>query len=111
MNIFVSYTTQNNEVTVDSLINFSNKINSFGKIFIDIINNDSIDKQGRIVEELESSNLLILIKSESTLNSEWVKFELENAKRKGIPVIEFHIDEIETLTTKDIENKITETQN
>jgi hypothetical protein len=50
MNIFISYTTRNNEVTIDSLISFSNKINSFGKIFIDLIDNNSIDKQGRIVE-------------------------------------------------------------
>ncbi len=110
MNIFVSYTTRNNEVTVESLINFSNKLNSFGKIFIDLFDNDSIDKQGRIIEELGTTNLLILIKSESTLNSEWVKFELDSAKKLKIPVIEFHIAEIDNLTRNDIEDKIQETQ-
>ena len=108
MNIFVSYTTRNNEVTVDSLISFSNKLNSFGRIFIDIINNDSIDKQGRIIEELEKANLLIFIKSESALDSEWVKFELNIAKKMKIPVIEFHIGDIDSLTRSDIENKIKE---
>ena len=110
MNIFVSYTTQNNEVTLDSLINFSNKLNSFGKIFIDLIDNDSIDKQGRIITELETTDLLILIKSESTLNSQWVQFELDSANKLKIPVIEFQIKEIDSLTREDIDNRIKETQ-
>lgn len=106
MNIFVSYTTRNNEVTINSLINFSNKINSFGKIFIDLIDNNSNDKQGRIIEELNKTELLILIKSKSILNSEWVKFELESAEKRNIPVIEFDISEIDGLTEYDIEERI-----
>lgn len=81
MNIFVSYTTRNNEVTTDSLVDFSNKINAYGKVFIDLLDNNSTDKQERIINELEKSDLLILIKSLSSLNSEWVKFELETANK------------------------------
>lgn len=110
MNIFVSYTTRNNEVTIDSLTNFSNKLNTLGKIFIDLIDNDSVDKQGRIITELELTDVLLLIKSESTLNSEWVKFELESAIKLKIPVIEFEIHEIDSLTKKQIENKLKESQ-
>lgn len=106
MNIFVSYTTRNNEVTINSLNNFSNKINSIGKIFIDLIDNDSNDKQGRIIEELKSTELLILIKSQSSLNSEWVKFELETAQKSNIPVIVFDITEIEHLTSQEIKKRI-----
>ncbi|MDN3671563.1 hypothetical protein QWY99_00595 [Flavobacterium branchiarum] len=106
MNIFVSYTTRNNEVTKKNLMNFSKKINSLGKIFIDLIDNKSVDKQGRIVKELKTAQLLILIKSQSTLNSEWVKFELNCAKRLCIPVIEFDVNEIDDLTQQEIEEKI-----
>jgi hypothetical protein len=106
MNIFVSYTTRNNEVTINSLFNFSNKISSLGKIFIDLIDNNSDDKQGRIVEELKRTELLILIKSKSIFNSEWVKFELESANAMNIPVIEFDIDDIDELTEQEIENRI-----
>ncbi|PKB15231.1 TIR domain-containing protein [Flavobacterium sp. 5] len=106
MNIFVSYTTRNNEVTKNSLINFSNKINSFGKIFVDLIDNNSVDKQARIINELETTHLLILIKSQSTLNSDWVKFELDCAEKLNIPVIEFDITEIDALSQKEIEIKI-----
>ncbi|HEY1194790.1 hypothetical protein [Flavobacterium sp.] len=106
MNIFVSYTTRNNEVTINSLISFSNKISSFGKIFIDLIDNNSNDKQGRIVEELKRTELFFLIKSQSSLNSEWVKFELESADKLKIPVIEFDITEIGSLTEDEIGARI-----
>lgn len=106
MNIFVSYTTRNNEVTIASLVNFSNKINSFGTIFIDLIDNNSQDKQGRIIEELKKTDLLILIESKSTYNSEWVNFELETAKQLSIPVIEFDIVKIDYLSEEEIGRKI-----
>jgi len=107
MNIFVSYTTRDNEVTINSLIDFSNKINSLGKIFIDLIDNNSDDKQNRIVEELKKADILILIKSKSIFDSEWVKFEIESANEKNIPIIEFNINDINSLTEQGIENRIT----
>lgn len=106
MNIFVSYTTRNNEVTITTLINFSNKINSFGNIFIDLIDNNSENKQGRIIEELKASDLLILVKSKSTYNSEWVNFELQTAKKLKIPIIEFDIAKIDDLSEVEIGVKI-----
>jgi len=106
MNIFVSYTTRNNEVTVNSLIKFSNKINSLGKVFIDLIDNNSDDKQNRVVEELKKAELLILIKSKNVFNSEWVRFEIESASKKNIPIIEFNINDIDCLAEQEIKNKI-----
>ena len=106
MNIFVSYTTINDEVTINSLIDFSNKISSFGKIFIDLIDNNSEDKQSRVVEELKKAEILMLIKSKSIFNSEWVKFELEIANEMNIPIIEFDINDIDSLTEQEIENRI-----
>lgn len=106
MNIFVSYTTRNNEVTINSLINFSKKISSLGKIFIDLIDNNSNDKQGRIIEELKKTELLILIKSKSSFESKWVKLELENAGKLKIPIVEFDIKELEDLTENQIAKKI-----
>lgn len=102
MNIFVSYTTRNNEVTTNSLTDFSNKINSYGKVFIDLLDNDSINKQMRVINELEKSDLLILIKSPSSLSSEWVKFELETANKLKIPVIEFSIEDLDKQTKERI---------
>jgi hypothetical protein len=106
VNIFVSYTTRNNEVTANLLVNLSNKINSIGNVFVDLINNNSEDKQGRVVEELEKSNLLILIDSPSILHSSWVNFELRLAEKFKIPVVKFSIFEIDVMTSKEIETRI-----
>lgn len=106
MNIFVSYTTRNSEVTINSLIDFSNKLRPFGKIFIDLIDNNSIDKQSRIIEELKTAELLILIKSQSSLDSKWVKFELEYAEKLIIPIVEFNINELDGLTQSQISRRI-----
>lgn len=110
MKIFVSYTTRNNEVSVESLIDFSNKLSSFGYVFIDVIHNDSADKQGRVIDELMTTNLLILIKSESSSTSEWVQFEIESAEKMQIPIVQFHVNEIELLTEFDIAKKMKENQ-
>lgn len=106
MNIFISYTTRNNEVTKNALISISNKLKLFGNVFIDLLHNNSIDKQERIVTELKNSDLLILIKSASTLNSEWVRFELETVKKINIPIIELSIEEVEQITFIEIKEKL-----
>ena len=106
MKIFVSYTTRNNEVRLNSLIDFSNKIKSLGKTFIDLIDNNSHDKQDRVVKELKNANLLILIKSKSTFDSEWVRFEIGVANQMNLPIIEFDINEIKNLTRRQIKSKI-----
>lgn len=102
MNIFVSYTRINDEVTLNSLLEFSKLINLVGRVFIDILDNNSADKQKRVLTELENSDLLILIKSKSTFNSNWVKLELTTAKTLNIPVVEISINKIDQLTVKEL---------
>ncbi len=108
MNIFVSYTTRNNEVTINSLVDLSNKLNSFGKVFIDLLDNDSADKQQRVIDELERSDLLILIKSLSTLDSEWVTYEVIRAKDLNIPIIELSISELDDISGNELNEKVSQ---
>jgi hypothetical protein len=111
MNIFVSYTRINDEVTLHSLIEFSKLVRLFGKVFIDILDNNSTDKQKRVLTELENSELLILIKSENTFNSNWVKLELNTAKTLNIPVVEISINHIDKLTEKELHEVINSAHN
>jgi hypothetical protein len=94
MKYFVSYTTRDEEVTISLLEIFSKKLSNNGKVFIDIIDNNSIDKQLRVIEELESSDLVILIESKSIYQSEWVALEIDKAKSRKIPIRTVPIDEI-----------------
>ena len=51
MNIFISYTIKDKEISFDSLSSISRKLKHIGNVYIDIINNDSI-KQNAYKEVL-----------------------------------------------------------
>lgn len=92
---FVSYTIRGNEIDKCFLEKFSENLKILGKVYIDLINNDSIDKQKRVFEELGSSNFIILIESKETYYSKWVTLEIEKAKAKNIPIITIPIKEFD----------------
>lgn len=94
MKCFVSYTTRDKEVTADLLQSFATELRKTGDVFIDMIDNNSADKQSRVISELDSSDILILIESESIYKSEWVGIELERAGRKKIPIRKVKIEEL-----------------
>jgi len=94
MKYFVSYTTRDKEVTKELLAVFSKQLEKSGNVFIDIIDNDSFDKQSRVIAELENSDLMILIETKSIYQSEWVLLEIEKAKSKQIPIRKISINEL-----------------
>ena len=94
MKYFVSYTTRDNEVTIDLLQTFSKRLGKFGKVFIDIINNNSKDKQKRVFDELDNSDMIVLIESSYVYQSEWVAIEIERAKLKQIPIKQLSIKQL-----------------
>ncbi|MDP2500741.1 hypothetical protein BCT47_00275 [Vibrio splendidus] len=86
MKIFVSYTTRDAIVTATSLFPVAETLERIGKPYVDVIHNDSADKQSRVERELMSSSLVFLLESSSIQESPWVKWELDNARRLGIPI-------------------------
>lgn len=82
MNIFVSYTTKDSEVTLHRLNEISIKLRQIGYVYIDIIHNNSQDKQKRVFEELDNSDVIILIISNNVYNSKWVIKEIERAYKQ-----------------------------
>ncbi|HIF9214741.1 TPA: TIR domain-containing protein [Photobacterium damselae] len=91
MNIFVSYTTRDPHINSDSLSSIVEPISKLGKPFIDLLHNDSSDKQKRVEEELDNSNLFVLLESESIESSIWVRWEVDKANSLGIPIIKIRI--------------------
>lgn len=81
MKIFVSYTTKDKEISKSFLKQVLVALEQFGEVYIDMLSNDSIDKQLRVLEELERSDIIILIVSKNVYNSIWVKRELEIASK------------------------------
>lgn len=95
MKHFVCYTTRDKEVNFELLQSFSNELKKMGEVFIDMIDNDSEDKQSRVLSELDSSDVLVLIETSNIFKSAWVTIELNRAKEKGIPIRTIKPSEIE----------------
>lgn len=89
MNIFVSYTTKDSEVTLHRLKEISIKLRQIGYVYIDIIHNNSQDKQKRVFEELDNSDVIVLIISNNVYNSKWVIKEIERAYKQFTPIVPF----------------------
>lgn len=98
MKYFVSYTIRDKEITVDFLRKFSLYLQKKGEVYIDLIDNDSFNKQERVLTELEDSDVLILIETKSIYESKWVNIELKRA--------EFLKKEIRILSLDDIKRLI-----
>lgn len=94
MKHFICYTTRDKEVTSRLLQSFSNELKKTGEVFIDMIDNDSEDKQSRVLSELDSSDILILIETKNIYKSDWVAIELERAKANKIPIRKVKVEEI-----------------
>ncbi|MBD8164237.1 TIR domain-containing protein [Erwinia persicina] len=87
MNIFVSYTTRDNNVDKKLLERVSEVISLYGHCYIDLLHNTGKDKQRHVELMLSQSNVLILIASSSIFTSKWVQWELDEAKKYCIPII------------------------
>ena len=93
MKIFVSYTTRDHYISQQYLKSVSNILSEISEPFIDILHNNATDKQAFVEHKLVSSDLMILLNSESTIHSYWVTWEINNAKKNGIPIIDISLNQ------------------
>ncbi|WP_421167480.1 TIR domain-containing protein [Aeromonas dhakensis] len=87
MNIFISYTLRDEVITVDHLKSISEVVSDYGKPFVDIIDNDAKDKQKFVIEQLDNSDLVVLLNTDSVSKSKWVRLEIDRANKNNTPVI------------------------
>ncbi|NQX97226.1 MAG: toll/interleukin-1 receptor domain-containing protein [Flavobacteriales bacterium] len=93
-NFFVSYTIRDNTVSIEFLQQIEKFLQNFGTPFIDLLHNDSEDKQSRIENELYKSDCLILINTDKAKESEWVNKELSIACERNIPIYEYNFEDL-----------------
>ncbi|EQM13416.1 TPA: TIR domain-containing protein [Vibrio parahaemolyticus] len=87
MNIFISYTLRDDVITVEHLKSISEVVSDYGKPFVDIIDNDAKDKQKFVIEQLDNSDLVVLLNTDSVSKSKWVRLEIDRANKNNTPVI------------------------
>ncbi len=93
MNIFISYTLRDKAMTVDYLKSISEVVSVYGKPFVDIIHNDAKDKQKFVIEQLDNSDLVVLLNTDSISQSKWVKLEIERASKNNTPIINIPLND------------------
>lgn len=98
MKIFVSYTLRDKELSEDFLNDVLDYYKVFGSVFLDFLTNDSINKQERVLNELDKSDKLILIETSRVYESEWVNLELDRAQKNK--------QHIEKITHEELKLKI-----
>jgi len=104
MKYFISYTMRDKEITEYLLDTFSKRLENYGDVFVDLIDNNSIDKQARVIAELDNSDILILIESDSVYKSEWVSLELERASSRQIPIKKISLMDLNNITEIEVCN-------
>ncbi|GAD79475.1 TIR domain-containing protein [Vibrio ezurae] len=68
------------------MVSVQESLTPLGKPYIDLIHNDSLDKQARVEHELTQSDIVLLLNSASIQSSPWVRWEIDTAEQLGIPV-------------------------
>ncbi|HHX8708900.1 TPA: TIR domain-containing protein [Vibrio diabolicus] len=102
MNIFISYTLRDEVITVDHLKSISEVVSDYGKPFVDIIDNDAKDKQKFVIEQLDNSDLVVLLNTDSVSKSKWVRLEIDRANKNNTPVISIPLNVNKSISLNDI---------
>ena len=100
MLVFCSYTLRDGLVTIEKLRKLKELISKSAECYIDILDNDSIDKQERVVEELSKAQLVLVLMSPDLKKSAWVQEEYRIANENNIPIVEIsitHINDIQDI--------------
>lgn len=88
--VFVSYTTRDGTITKNYLINLEKELSKYFDVFIDMLHNDSVNSQHRVIDELMGSDVILLINTSHILKSPWVRFELSLAISNNKPILIFN---------------------
>lgn len=68
-----------------------------GDFIINILHNDSTNKQKRIIQEIDNSDLLILIETENVYKSQWVQLEIKRARQFQKPIKRILVKDLKRL--------------
>lgn len=106
MLIFCSYTLKDDLLTIDRLKEIKSELSVIAHTYIDILDNDSANKQERVVRELKNSNLLLVLMTPKIKESAWVDMEYRIAKENNIPILEIDANRIDRIKGILIEHSI-----
>lgn len=97
--VFVSYTLRDKDLTIEKLQALKRQLPLNCDSFVDIIDNDSEDKQARVERELQKCDRLVQINSPRLQESPWALHEFFEALTRKIPINRIDIKSIKNSKT------------
>lgn len=92
MRIFVSYTTRDNYFNKERLDDVCQLLKDYGKVYVDLLHNDSKDRQGRVEKELVLSSFVVFLITPAVSKSFWFMKEKKIALQQNKKSHEIDID-------------------
>jgi len=89
--LFLSYTTRDAEVDQALLHQLAESLSSAYDLYIDLLHNDSNEKQERVIFELERADQVLILGSDSITKSGWAMYERARALELGIEILECRV--------------------
>jgi hypothetical protein len=84
MKYFISYTIRDGMIDKNELKKLENHYNQQGQVYIDLLHNNSRFKQLRVLRELFTSDVFVLINTPKIVESPWVKIEVFIARIRNM---------------------------
>ncbi len=92
MRIFVSYTIRDNYFNKKRLSELCLLLNPYGKVYIDLLHNDSKNRQRRVEDELKLSSVVVFLITPAVSKSLWFMKERKLASQYKKKCFEIFID-------------------
>jgi hypothetical protein len=61
-----------------------------GDVFIDLLHNNSIDKQEYVIKKLHECSSIVIVDTPELEKSEWAKLEITIAKKEGKKILGYY---------------------
>lgn len=90
--IFFSYTLRDGILDKSLLKNICELLSPICDVFADVIHNDSVDKQKRVIDELRSSQYVVVLDTPLINESPWVNIEIDEANKMRIPILRVEVN-------------------
>ena len=103
---FVCYTQKDPEISELLLLAYKRQQPLNVDTFVDVLDNDSCNRQERVNAELYAADDVHLINSPSALDSYWVQYELRIARALGTPVKDVYPSSISKIKVTMIKHRV-----
>lgn len=93
VSVFISYSLKGGFITLSDLQKIKTFFSTKYNCFIDALDNDSDDKQSRVLQELANAQIFVLLNSPAVAESEWVKMEISIARKRNMHFVVIDVKE------------------